>query len=100
MNILMDEGIELIKNRVEQAVALIQRLKEENENLKKKISSLEDEIQQLKQETKQMRDERSAIKEKINTAASMLDQVDLENMLEKLADEVSEETKNGKKKER
>ena len=44
-----------------------------------------------------MKVERAAIKEKINTAASMLDKVDLEDMLEKLAEEVKEEAKDGKK---
>lgn len=97
MNIVIDEGIELIQKKFEQAIAIVQRYKEENENLKKEISRLEDEIQRLKQETKQMINERSAIKEKISAATSMLDKVDIEDMLEKLADEVTEETKNGKK---
>lgn len=91
---MTDEGMELIQKKVEQAIMLIQRLREENKNLKSEISRLQDEIQKLKEEANQMRAERSAIKEKINTAASMLDKVDLEDMLEELAEEVSEETNN------
>jgi FtsZ-binding cell division protein ZapB len=97
MNIVAEEGMELIQKRVEQAIALIQRLKEENQNLILEINRLQDEIQKLKQEANQMRAERVAIKEKINTAASMLDKVDLEDMLERLAEEVTEESKNNKK---
>jgi len=97
MDIMEDAGMLLIQKRIDQAIDIIQKLKEENQSLKKEISKLQDENQKLKQEANQMIMERAAIKEKINTAASMLDKVDLEDMLEKLAEEVTEESNDNKK---
>lgn len=97
MNTMEDAGMLLIQKRIDQAIEFIQKLKEENKSLKEEISRLQDENQKLKQEANQMLMERAAIREKINTAASMLDKVDLENMLDKLAEEVKEESKDNKK---
>jgi len=89
---MADEGIEFLQRRVQQAVALIERLKGENENLKNEIARMQDEIQRLKEETNEMKEEREEIKGKIDTAVSMLDKVDLEDVLDDMAKEVVEET--------
>jgi hypothetical protein len=68
---MIDEGMELIQKRVQQAIGLIERLKEEANAL---------------------REEREVIKGKIDTAVSMLDNVQLDDMLESIAEEVVEET--------
>ena len=79
---MIDEGIGLIQKRVQLAIGLIERLREENENLKKEIARMQDEIQELKEEANAMREEREAIKGKIDVALSMLDKVDLEEKAE------------------
>ena len=89
---MIDEGIKLIEQKVQQAITLIGRLKEENKNLKKEIIRLQDEVQRLKEERSAMQDERTAVKDKIDSAVLMLDKVDLDDVLESLADEVVNET--------
>jgi predicted RNase H-like nuclease (RuvC/YqgF family) len=89
---MIDEGMELIQKRVQQAIGLIERLREENQNLKNEIARMQDEIQQLKEEANALREEREVIKGKIDTAVSMLDNVQLDDMLESIAEEVVEET--------
>ena len=89
---MIDEGIKLIEQKVQQAITLIGRLKEENKNLKKEIIRLQDEVQRLKEERSAMQDERTAVKNKIDSAVSMLDKVDLDDVLESLAEEVVNET--------
>ena len=80
----MEDGeIELLQKRVEQVVGLIERLKEENANLKSQIVKMQDEIQHLKEEANDLKEEREEVKSKVDTAISMLDQVDLEEELEK-----------------
>jgi len=74
---MMDEGMEFLQRRVQQAIELIGRLREENQNLKNEIARMQDELQQLREEANVLRGEREAIKDKIDTAMSMLDQVDL-----------------------
>ena len=74
---MTEEGMELLQKRVQQAIGLIGRLREENENLKNEIARIQDEIQHLREEANAMREERDAIKGKIDTAMSMLDNVDL-----------------------
>ncbi len=88
---MLDERMESIYRKVQQAVALIQRLKEEKENLRNEIVRMQDEIQKLKEEANALREEREAIKGKIDAALSTLDEVDLEDVLETMADEVEEE---------
>ncbi len=88
---MLDERMESIYKKVKQAVALIQRLKEEKENLRNEIVRMQDEIQKLKEEANALREEREAIKGKIDAALSTLDEVDLEDVLETMADEVEEE---------
>jgi predicted RNase H-like nuclease (RuvC/YqgF family) len=89
---MTDEGMDLLQKRVQQAIGLIERLREENQNLKDRIVQMQDEIQRLKEEANAMKKEREEIKGKIDTATSMLDKVDLENMLDEVAKEVAEET--------
>jgi len=88
---MLDERMESIHKKVQQAVALIQRLKEEKENLRNEIVRMQDEIQKLKEEANALKEEREAIKGKIDAALSTLDEVDLEDVLETMADEVEEE---------
>ena len=78
----MDEGMEFLQSRVQQAIELIGRLREENENLKNEIARIQDEMQQLREEANALREEREAIKGKVDTALSMLDEVDLEESAE------------------
>ena len=75
---MIDEGMELLQSRVQQAIELIERLRKENENLKNKIARMQNEIQQLKEEADALKEEKEAIRGKIDTAVSMLDEVDLE----------------------
>ncbi len=89
---MADEGTELIQRRIQQAVTLIERLREENANLKDRIAQMQDEIQKLKEEVNQMKAEKEEIKGKIDTAVLMLDRVDLDDMLDDMAKEVAEET--------
>jgi FtsZ-binding cell division protein ZapB len=74
---MIDEGMEILQRRVQQAIGLIERLREENQNLKNEIARMQDEMQQLKEEANSLRNERESIKGKIDTAMSMLDNVDL-----------------------
>jgi len=89
---MTDEGMDLLQKRAQQAIGLIERLREENQNLKNRIVQMQDEIQELKEEANAMKKERQEIKGKIDTATSMLDKVDLESMLDEVAKEVAEET--------
>ncbi len=89
---MTDEGMDLLQKRVQQAIGLIERLREENQNLKDHIVQMQDQMQKLKEEANAMKKEREEIKGKINTATSMLDKVDLEDMLDEVAKEVAEET--------
>ena len=89
---MIDEGIQLIEQKVQQAIALIGRLREENKNLKKEIVRLRDEVQLLKEEARTIQDERKSLKDKIDSAVSMLDKVDLDDVLESMAEEVVNET--------
>ena len=89
---MMNEGMEVIEKKIQQAIALIERLKEENENLKNEIARLQEEIRQLREETGLMQEERAELKGKIDSAVSMLDKVDLDDVLDSIAEEVVEET--------
>ncbi|MBD3182883.1 cell division protein ZapB [Candidatus Poribacteria bacterium] len=91
---MADEGMELLQKKVQQAVTLIEKLREENNNLKDQIAEMEELIQEMKQEVELMKSERSTIKGKIDNAVSMLDKVDVDNMLEDMAKEVKAETDN------
>ena len=89
---MMDEGMQTIEKKIQQAVTLIERLKEENQNLKSQIAKLQEEIAQLKEAASTMQNEREELKGKIDSAVSMLDKVDLDNVLDSIAEEVIEET--------
>ena len=89
---MSEEGLALIEGKIQQAIALIERLKTENENLKKEIVKLQDEIQQLKEEASIVNDERESLKEKIDSAVSRLDKVNLDDVRESIAEEVTKET--------
>jgi len=91
----MDEGIRIIERKIQRAVVLIERLKEENQNLKNEIAKLQKENQRLKEETGAMQEERSELKDKIDSAVSMLDKVDLDDVLDSIAEEVTKETEEG-----
>ena len=75
---MLNDSIELLRKRVQQAIGLIEKLKEENVSLKELISKLEDEIFSLKEEAKTLREEREQIKSKIDAATSMLDKLNIE----------------------
>ena len=79
---MIGEGMEFLQGRVQQAIELIGRLRAENENLRNEMARIHDEIQQLREEANALREEREAIKGKIDTAVSMLDEVDLEETTE------------------
>ncbi len=89
---MMNEGMEMIEKKIQQAIALIERLKEENENLKNEIARLQEENRQLREEAGAMQSEREELKGKIDSAVSMLDKVDLDDVLDSIAEEVAEET--------
>lgn len=92
---MMDEGMELIEQKIRQAIAVIERLRAENENLKKEVARISEEMQKLKESTSVMNVERKVIKDKINSAVTMLDRVNLDDVLDSIADEVKEETSKG-----
>jgi len=96
---MADEAMELIEKRIRQAIALIERLRDENENLRNQITRMQDEIQLLKEKSKALAEEREEIKGKIDTAVSMLDKVDLEDVLDNMADEVAEEAADASEKD-
>ncbi len=79
--IMIDESMQILQKRVQQVAGLIDRLKEENINLKSKIAKLEDEIQNLKEQLNVMRKEREQIKNKIDGATSMLESLDIEGLI-------------------
>ena len=89
---MSDEGMQLIYTKVQQAVALIQRLREENGNLKKEIIRMQDEIQCLMEQINVLKGEREEIKGKIGAALSKVDEADMDDVLETIADEVEEES--------
>ncbi len=89
---MMDEGIGTIEKKIQQAVTLIERLKAENQNLKNQIASLQEELAQLRDAAGTMQEEREELKGKIDSAVSMLDKADLDNVLDSIAEEVIEET--------
>ena len=89
---MMDSGMAIIEEKIQRAVTLIERLKEENQKLKNEIAGLQAEIQQLKEETGTMQEERAELKDKIDSAVSMLDKVDLDDVLDSIAEEVTKET--------
>jgi len=76
---MADESMELLQKRVYQAVGLIERLKEENTNLKSQIIRLEDEVQSLKEQINEMKSEREKAKSKVDEALSMLDALNIED---------------------
>ncbi len=88
----MDEAMEIIERKIQRVIALVDRLKEENQSLKNEIAGLQEEIQQLKEETGTMQEERAELKSKIDSAVSMLDKVDLDDVLDSIAEEVTKET--------
>lgn len=89
---MIDEGMALIEQKIRQAIALIQKLRKENEELKKEITKLQGEIQQLNEAANIMQAEREMLKHKIGSAVSMLDKVELDDVLESMAEEVAKET--------
>jgi len=89
---MMNAGMEIIERKIQQVIALIDRLKEENQNLKDEITGLREENLQLKEETNTMQEERAELKGKIDSAVSMLDKVDLDDVLDSIAEEVTKET--------
>lgn len=78
---MIDESMQILQKRVQQVAGLMDRLKEENANLKIKIAKLEDEIQSLKEQLDVMRREREQIKSKIDNATSMLESLDIEELI-------------------
>lgn len=97
---MIDEGMALIEQKIRQAIALIQRLRKENEEFKKEIAKLQGEIQQLNEAANTMQAEREMLKRKIGSAVSMLDKVDLDDVLESMAEEVAKETEENMKGEK
>jgi len=75
---MLDESIELLRKRVQQAIGLISKIRDENVSLKEHIAKLEDEIFGLKEDAKNLKEEREQIKGKIDAATSMLDELDIE----------------------
>ncbi|MGQ9609163.1 MAG: hypothetical protein ACUVWN_07670 [bacterium] len=78
---MIDESMQILQKRVQQVAGLMDRLKEENANLKSKIAKLEDEIQSLKEQLDVMKREREQIKSKIDNATSMLESLDIEKLI-------------------
>ena len=62
----------------------------ENNKLRKGMN--QEQIQQLQEETGAMKSEREELKGKIDSAVSMLDKVDLDDVLDSIVEEVVEET--------
>lgn len=79
---MIDESMQILQKRVQQIAGLIERLKEENTNLKNKIAILEDENQNLKEELNVMKKEREQIKNKIDNATSMLESLEIEKLID------------------
>ncbi len=89
---MMNEGMEVIEKKIQQVIALIERLRKENANLKNEVGGLREQIQQLQEAAGAMQSEREELKGKIDSAVSMLDKVDLDDVLDSIAEEVAEET--------
>lgn len=89
---MMDSEMAIIEEKIQRVVTLIERLKEENQKLKSEIAGLQAENRQLKEETGTMQEERAELKDKIDSAVSMLDKVDLDDVLDSIAEEVTKET--------
>jgi len=90
---MVEESMELFQKRVHQVTGLIERLKEENANLKGQIIKLEDENQSLKEQINNMRVDRDEIKKKIDDAILTFDALNIEDLEEELADEEAIEDK-------
>ncbi|HGJ66271.1 TPA: cell division protein ZapB [bacterium] len=76
--VMLDDSIDLLRKRVQQAIGLIEKLKDENIRLKEHIAKLEEEIFSLKEEAKVLKNEREQIRSKIDAATSMLDTLGIE----------------------
>ncbi len=72
-----DDAIENLHNRIKQVISVLDKLIDENLNLKSKITSMEDEIYKLRDEIRIFKEEREAIKAKIDSAILMLDELNL-----------------------
>ena len=76
--LMEEDAIDKLRKRVNQAIGILEKLKDENSNLKSKIATMEDEIYKLRDEVKILKDEREQIKVKVDSATSMLDRLNLE----------------------
>ena len=76
--LMEDDAIDKLRKRINQAIGILEKLKDENSNLKTKIAITEDEIYKLRDEVKILKDEREQIKIKVDSATSMLDRLNLE----------------------
>jgi predicted RNase H-like nuclease (RuvC/YqgF family) len=73
-----DDAIDKLSRRINQTIGILEKLKDENSNLKSQIATMEDEIYKLRDEAKILKDEREQIKIKVDSATSMLDRLNLE----------------------
>ena len=72
-----DNAIDKLSKRINQTIGILEKLKDENSNLKSKIAAMEDEIYRLRDEVRVLKDEREQIKIKVDSATSMLDGLNL-----------------------
>lgn len=72
-----DDAIEKLNKRIKQAIEILDKLIDENSNLKAKITTMEDEIYRLRDEIRIFREERELIKTKIDSVILMLDKLNM-----------------------
>ncbi len=73
-----DDAIDKLRGRINQAIGILAKMKDENSSLKTKMATMEDEIYKLRDEVKILKDEREQIKIKVDSATSMLDRLNLD----------------------
>ncbi|HGE72210.1 TPA: cell division protein ZapB [Candidatus Poribacteria bacterium] len=72
-----DDAIDRLRKKINQAIGVLEKLKDENSNLRSKIMAMEDEIYKLRDEIKILKDEREQVKDKVDYVMSLLDKIDL-----------------------
>ena len=63
---MISEGVEFLEMRVQQTIELIERLRQENGNLRNEIVGLHNEVQRLKGEIDTLKEEKTGLQDKID----------------------------------
>ncbi len=69
------QEIKVLEEKIEGLLALLERMRQQNEDLKHQLQQKEEELAKIQQELNLLRSERQEVKDRVQTILSKLDQL-------------------------